>query len=97
MSNIINIGNRRELFWDEYLIETKKTTAELKLHKLQAKEVVIDHNEPWEGDGCDFHCILKDDGFYRLYYLGWEMLDPKMTCRTLQMSFRCTPPNIIGP
>ena len=67
------------MFWDEYLINTAETTATLKLHTLQAREVVIDHNEPWEGDGCDFHCILKEDGFYRLYYLGWEMRDPGAT------------------
>lgn len=71
----VYIGNRRELLWDNYLIDAEQTTARLKLHKLQAKEIVIDHNEPWEGDGCDFHCIVKDDGFYRMYYLGWETLD----------------------
>ncbi|MBP1997004.1 hypothetical protein [Paenibacillus eucommiae] len=79
MSNVIDIGSRRELFWDDYLINNEETTAVPKLHKLQAKEVVIDHNEPWEGDGCDFHCIVKEDGFYRMYYLGWETLKPDMT------------------
>ncbi|MFA5866041.1 MAG: hypothetical protein WC975_15310 [Phycisphaerae bacterium] len=75
MSNAIPIGSRRELFWDEYLIDTEKTTVELKLHKPQPKEVVIDHNEPWEGDSCSFHCILKEDGLYRMYYLGLNVLD----------------------
>lgn len=79
MSKVINIGSRRELFWDEYLINTAATTATLKLHALQAREVVIDHDEPWEGDGCDFHCILKDDNFYRLYYLGGETPGPDVT------------------
>ncbi|MFA5866132.1 MAG: hypothetical protein WC975_15780 [Phycisphaerae bacterium] len=79
MSNVIPIGSQRELFWDEYLIDTEKTTAEVKLHKPQPKEVVIDHNEPWEGDGCTFHCILKEDGLYRMYYLGCEVLDPSYT------------------
>lgn len=74
---VANIGSRRELFWDEYLVNTAETTATLKLHALQAREVVIDHNEPWEGNGCDYHCILKDDNLYRLYYLGWEMLNPR--------------------
>lgn len=75
-NEVINIGSRRELFWDEYLIETEETSARLQLHKLQTKEVVIDHNESWEGDGCDFHCIVKEDRFYRIYYLGWDTLNP---------------------
>lgn len=72
----INIGSRREVFWDEYLIDTAETTAELRLHQPQEREVVLEHNCPWEGDGCDFHCLLRDDDRYRLYYLGWEMLEP---------------------
>lgn len=79
MSEIIKIGNRRELFWDEYLIDTVKTTASRQLNKLQPKEVVIHHDSPWEGDGCNYHCILKDDDLYRMYYLGWEMLDLEVT------------------
>ena len=79
MSNTIPIGSRRELFWDEYLIDTEKTTAQLKLHRPQPKEVVIEHDEPWEGDGCTFQCILKEDGFYRMYYLGLEVVDPSYT------------------
>lgn len=79
MTEVIRIGSRRELFWDDFLIDTEQTTAQLRLHKPQTKEAVIDHNEPWEGDGCDFHCIVPDDGFYRMYYLGWETLDPSST------------------
>lgn len=75
----IYIGSRRELFWDDYLIDTYASTAKLKLHRLQPQEVVINHNEPWEGDGCNYHCIVKDDGLYRMYYLGWEMLDANVT------------------
>ncbi|MDF2663569.1 MAG: hypothetical protein K0Q94_6360 [Paenibacillus sp.] len=79
MSDIIKIGSRRELFWDEYLIDTGKTTASRQLNKLQPKEVVIHHDSPWEGDGCNYHCIVEDDGLFRMYYLGWEMLDPDVT------------------
>jgi hypothetical protein len=76
MSDAIQIGSRREVFWDEYLIDTRQTTARLQLHRPQEREVVLEHGEPWEGDGCDYHCILRDDGLYRLYYLGWEMMQP---------------------
>ena len=75
MSNTIPIGSRRELLWDEYLIDTGRTTAELKLHKPQPKEVVIDHNEPWEGDCCCSNCIIPEDGLYRMYYLGENTMD----------------------
>lgn len=76
MTTAIIIGSRRELFWDESLIDTRETTAQLFLHRPQPREVVLEHDRPWEGDGCDFHCILKDDGLYRLYYLGWETMQP---------------------
>jgi hypothetical protein len=79
MPDAIPIGSRREMFWDEHLIDTRQTTAQLRLHRPQAREVVIDHHLPWEGDGCDFHNILRDDGLYRLYYLGWEMMAPAST------------------
>ena len=79
METPINIGDRRELFWDEYLIDTSRTTAKLTLHRPQAREVVIDHDLPWEGDGCDFHDILKDGDLYRMYYLGWETMEPRAT------------------
>lgn len=76
MSTAIVIGNRREVLWDEYLIDTRQTTAPLCLHRPQPREVVLVHDQPWEGDGCDFHCILRDGGLYRLYYLGWEIMPP---------------------
>lgn len=78
----ISIRSRREPFWDEYLIDTSKTTATIKLHHPQPKEVVMTHDAPWEGDGCNFHCILKDDNIYRMYYLAWNMLSPDGTTFT---------------
>ncbi|MBW2257312.1 MAG: hypothetical protein JRI25_22325, partial [Deltaproteobacteria bacterium] len=79
MTETIFIGGRREVFWDDHLIDTARTTATLRLHAPQSKEVVVDHDEPWEGDGCDYHCIVADDGLYRLYYLGWGTLDTEVT------------------
>ena len=75
----LSVGTRRELFWDEYLIDATRTTAKLKLHAPQPREVVMVHDAPWEGDGCDYHCIVADDGLYRMYYLGWTMMDPDGT------------------
>lgn len=79
MTESIYIGNRRELFVDDHLIIKEKTTAKLKMHKPEPKEIVINHNEPWEGDGCVYHCIIKDDTLYRMYYSAWEMMDKEIT------------------
>ena len=79
MNAPISIGTRRELFWDEHLVDTNRTDAVLTLHRPQAREVVLVHDEPWEGDGCDYHCILKDGDLYRMYYLAWQMVDPDVT------------------
>lgn len=79
MTQPIHIGTRREVLWDEYLADGERTTAELVLHRPQAREVVMHHDAPWEGDGCDFHNIVADDGLYRLYYLGWETMNPEVT------------------
>jgi len=76
------IGTERELFWDDFLIDTERTTAPLQMHRPVAREVALAHDAPWEGDGCDFHCILKDGGLYRMYYLAWEMLTPGATAHT---------------
>ena len=45
MFETVNIGNRRELFWDDFLIDTTRTTAELKLHTLQPRDVAVNHDE----------------------------------------------------
>jgi len=78
MKQIITIGNRREVFWDEALVNTAETTAVLTLHPPQPREIVLLHDAPWEGDGCDYHCILKDGDLYRLYYLAWKNAKPEI-------------------
>ena len=75
----IALGSRRELFWDDFIIDAARTTAAPRLHHPQPREVVMTHDAPWEGDGCDFHCIVRDGRLYRMYYLAWQMLDPDAT------------------
>lgn len=79
---MINIGTRRECFFDDFLIDTEKTTAKHLLHHPVIREVVLYHDAPWEGDGCDFHNFFYDEeiGKYRLYYLAWHtnVVEPKI-------------------
>ena len=72
---MINIGKNRECFFDNYLIDTMRTTAEARIHRPQRRELVFRNDAPWEGCGSDFHNFFYDEeyGIYRMYYLGWKM------------------------
>lgn len=67
-----NISKHREFFWDETFTDPLKTTAEFLLHHPVRKGIVLEHDAPWEGDGCDYHNFFRDGDIYRMYYLGWH-------------------------
>jgi len=87
--NPVNIGSRREVFWDYALIESSRTTAQLKLHQPRIEEVVLSHHAPWEGDGCNGYSIIKDGDLYRMYYSGWEMMNKECTKHAVSHSVYC--------
>lgn len=76
-SAVIEIGSRRELFVDEHLIERVTGGARLRLHRPRMREVVVEHDKPWEGNTSGYHTILKDGEVYRMYYRGWHYEDEK--------------------
>lgn len=72
------LKNNRECFWDNTLIDEGKTTAPFRVHEPVRQEMVILHDEPWEGDGCDYYNFFYDDGIYRMYYLAWNTQKPEV-------------------
>lgn len=68
-----NIGDRRELFVDNALIESMSGEAQLRLHHPTPREIVMQHDEPWEGTGSGYHSVFKDNGLYRMYYKAWHL------------------------
>lgn len=70
---VISIGTRREVLWDDYLIDTEKTTAKHTLHAPQKQEPVLEMNEPWEGTAAGGFNIIEDGGIYRLYYITYDL------------------------
>jgi hypothetical protein len=60
----LDIASRRELFVDDFLIHTLTGKAEQRLHHPQPQEIVIKHDQPWEGSGSGFHSIFKDGNKY---------------------------------
>lgn len=67
------IGSRLELFVDDYLVDEIKGKATLRLHHPAPREVVLEHDSPWEGSGSGYHSIFKDGNIYRMYYYGWQL------------------------
>ena len=68
-ADLIELGNRRELFVDEYLIE-RMENVQLRLHKPVPRNVAIEHDAPWEGNTSGYHTIFKDGQLFRAYYRG---------------------------
>ncbi len=61
MNTVKNIGSRRELFVDDWLID-RMDGVHLKMHSPQPREIVLD------GELFDYVTVFKDDDRYRMYY-----------------------------
>jgi hypothetical protein len=68
----LDIGSRRELFVDDYLID-RIEGARLQLHHPVAQEIAIVHDAPWEGSGSGYHSVFQDGDKYRMYYKAWHL------------------------
>ncbi len=69
---MINIGKKRECFFDDFLIDTVRTTAETRVHRPVRRNPVFVHDGIGEGSASTFHNFFWDEniGKYRMYYLG---------------------------
>lgn len=68
-SAVRDLGTRRELFVDDYLID-KLHRVELKMHPPAAQEVVLTCDAPWEGNTSAYFTLFADGGRFRMYYRG---------------------------
>lgn len=68
-SEAIEIGSRRELFVDRYLIDGTENVG-FQLHHPHDEGVVLPFDRPWEGEFCGYVTILSVDDGYRAYYRG---------------------------
>jgi hypothetical protein len=65
----VNIGSRRELFADYFLIDTLRDVR-LVLHAPRDEGIVLRFDQPWEGPFCGYCTVIQDGSTYRLYYRG---------------------------
>jgi len=70
---VAEIGSRRELLLDDYLIERLGGGAGLRLHSPVAREAVFVMDKPWEGSMGGYPTVLSHGGRHRLYYRGWQI------------------------
>lgn len=83
----IRVGPGWELFVDNHLIDKIRGGVELRLHSPTAREVVLVHDKPWEGNTSGYHTIFQDGDICRMYYRGWghdgktqKQLHPAVVC-----------------
>ncbi|MCA9163797.1 MAG: hypothetical protein KDA62_12485 [Planctomycetales bacterium] len=69
----VDIGDRLELFVDQGLIERLSGEASRRLHHPTPAEVVLQHDQPWEGSGSGYHSVFQDGDRYRMYYKAWDL------------------------
>ncbi len=65
----LDIGSRRELLVDDYLFASLNG-VELKLHKPEARDVVLTCDAPCEGNISAYYTLFEDGGLFRAYYRG---------------------------
>ncbi|MCM8788681.1 MAG: hypothetical protein NC907_02700, partial [Candidatus Omnitrophica bacterium] len=67
--DVKDIGNRLEVFFDEWLID-KMEKVNFKLHNPQPEEIAIEFDREWEGSTCYYITVFKDGDIFRMYYRG---------------------------
>ena len=67
------IGSRRELFVDRFLID-RLEGVDLKLHEPIPAGVAIKIDRPWESQFNYGYKLFKEDGIYHLYYLARKII-----------------------
>lgn len=75
----LTFWNWRQLFIDDYLIDQLGDCV-LRLHEPQPSGIAIAYDKPWEGVGCAYITVLKDDDIYRMYYRGHPGDKYQVTC-----------------
>ncbi|MCA9173084.1 MAG: hypothetical protein KDB14_01155 [Planctomycetales bacterium] len=71
-TDAVDVGNRRELFVDDYLIANITGDVRQQLMRPEPAEVVLVTDEPWEGNTSGYYSLFQDGETYRMIYRGWQ-------------------------
>ncbi len=70
-SEVLEIGNLKQLFVDEALV-ARVQGARFTLNPARRAGPVIRQREAWEESGFGYCKVLRDGELFRMWYLGWE-------------------------
>lgn len=84
-----DIGSRLELFVDDTLIDHLAGGAALRLHHPTPREIVLVHDEPWEGTGSCFYDVFRDGDVFKLYYIGYQLTTEDGSALTSHGIYAC--------
>lgn len=83
----VKVGDRLELFADDFLVEDLTGDLSRHVHQPEPKEVVFTADAPWEGNTSGYYTLFQDGDLYRMIYRGWahdpenhKELRPEVTC-----------------
>lgn len=68
-SGVLDLGQRRELFVDRFLID-RMEGLQLRLHHPQPAGIALRFDRPWEGIISGYITVLQDGDRYLMYYRG---------------------------
>lgn len=68
-AEVLDLGQRRELFVDRFLIDAMEGTA-LRLGVPQQAGVALQFDAPWELHHCGYVTVFQDGERFRMYYRG---------------------------
>ena len=66
----LDIGDRRELFLDDHLIESLTGDARQELQYPTPRDVALTTDKPWEGNTSAYFTVFRDGDRVRMYYRG---------------------------
>ena len=69
--SVIDLGSKREVFWDNYLVDEAKTTAFSRMIEPKLVGPCFWFDKGRELDSVSYPNLVKDDKGYKLYYYVW--------------------------
>jgi len=84
----IDIGNRLELFADNFLIAEMAGDVSQKVHQPEPKEVVFTADASWEGNTSGYYTVFRDGDLVKMIYRGWAH-QPGETVKQVHRELTC--------